>query len=328
MPHDHGPDEKPHEHGGNCSSGCSHGGKPLGLAAHDDHDDHHDKSHHHGVCGHDHSDGSSFEHGHDEDSHHQHHHMHDKPENYNYGVLKTLFSKSGIDPDGWLECHRSKAVLGAAAALAAVEYQTTGATSMSSSLAMIFGTALVAHDASEDLMESAGQLNESHNISSGVVGMGVGAAHTASEGFLSVSSQMSGYEDIAVATVGIVGGYQGLSDFNIPATLQWATTEGKVQLSAFVGSAAAITAAVHPWSAKQLARADNFVAGLAEKRFEGVSNWLRNDGTKLSKVAAAPLLAGALTYYAANTLPVCHAHDEFMHCFDRNVEIQIDPSFD
>ena len=485
----------------------------------------------------------------------EHHHHDDKPENYNYGVLKTLFSKAGIDSDGWLERHRSKAVLGAAAALTWAEYQTTGSASMGSSLAMIFGTAMVAHDASEDLMEAAGQLNESHNISTGVVGMSVGAAHTASEGLLSVTSQMSGNENIAiattmgsnvshiplmagmagvigalsidksyawkmnaafmggvtgafgyqiatgdfnpwmsagtaaagatyllwrvragqtcavhgdgcghvhhgqkdetdyisvsyardiahkikniepdktfsnlarrvkstkqkisnvsiptleqattklknigqaishenvvklgtsltalglsahvlgdnvirlaehggmsttavgatvaalafalpeliltgkaaakkdgemawgavtgctVATVGIVGGYQGLSGFDVPASLSLATTEGKVQMAAFAGSAGAIIAAVHPWSAKQLARADNAIATLFENRMQSVANWLRNDGTKLSKVVAAPMVGLALTYYAASTLPVCHSHGEFMHCFDKN----------
>lgn len=518
--------------------------------------------HDHGHHSHDHSSHGKHAHGHacsdkckhgDHKHDDEHPHSHDGPENHNYGGLKYLFSKVGVEPDGWLERHRSKAVLAAAAALAWVEYKTTGATSLTSTFSMITGAAIIAHDASEDLMEATGQLNETHNISTGVVGMGVGMAHTVSEGLLSANAQISGYEDVAiattmgsnvshiplmagmagvigalsidkyyaykmnavfmggvtsafgyqvatgdfnpwlsagtiagggtyllwrvsagqtcavhgdgcshpshgpknetdyisvpywtglakkiknanygeaytrlverventgekianlsapsqeevstkikkigkavthenviklgtslgalgisahvlgdnvirlaeqggisatamgatvaalafalpeliltgkaaakkdgemawgavtgctVATVGIVGGYQGLNDFDIAPSLQWATTEGKVQMAAFAGSAAAIIAAVHPWTAKKLARADNFFADVTEKRFKGVSNWLKNDGHKLSKVAAAPMLAGALAFYFFNTQPNCHWHgnSEEPHC--------------
>jgi Ca2+/Na+ antiporter len=572
MPHDDSEhdDNKPHVHDENC--GCSiHGGglkytppeerakhnhAGPGLAAkmvamskgeHDhshSHDDHH---HGHSHCGHDHHD-------------HDHHH-HSEDQSFNHGILKTLFSKANIADDSFLSRHRSKIVLGASAALAAIETQTTGSSTLGA-LGMMFGAAAVAHDATEDLMETTGKLTASHKISSGVVGMGVGAAHTASEFFLSAFSDAStsdmvvattmgsnvshiplmagmagvigavsidklyaykmntvamagvtgafayqiatgdfnpylsagmagaglGYlrwrvkagqtcavhgdacghnhghadetdyisieyaretakkiknikpgemlerlnervketrdkfanvtmptreevttklkkvgkaishENIVnlgaslgalgvsahilgdnvirlaeqgnlsttamgataaalafalpeliltgkaaakkdgemawgavtgctIATVGIVGGYQGLSGLDVPAALDLATTEGKVQMAAFVGSAATIIAAVNPWVADKLAKVDNAAADLFEGKFQGVSNWLRNDGTKLSKVAAAPMVAAALTYYAASTLPVCHSHDNgFMHCFDRGVQTQVDPN--
>ncbi len=130
-----------------------------------------------------------------------------------------------------------------------------------------------------------------------------------------------------IATVGIVGGYQGVSDFEIPANLSLSITEGKVQMGAFLGSAAAIIAATHPKVAGHLAKADNAVADWLERqsfldKANKVSNWLRNDGTKLSKVAAAPMLAAALTYYATNTQPNCHWHgnQDSLHCMTENLE--------
>ncbi len=144
----------------------------------------------HPTCGHDHQ-----ECGHD---HHDHqHNHHNKSVSYNHGILKKIFSLN--DADGFLEQHRNKIILTAAGTLAAIEYHTTS-TSVAGTLAMTFATAAVAHDASEDLLEATGKLKETHNISSGLVGVGVGLAHTMSEGFLSANAQFSGYEDIAIAT--------------------------------------------------------------------------------------------------------------------------------
>lgn len=516
-----------HQDNHDTHSGCEHR-----------HDHHTHKHETHSTCNH-------HNHSHD----HKHHHDHtnkEKPENYNYGTLKYLFSKIENDETNWLERHRSKAILAAAGTLAAIEYHTANTTSLTSSLALIFGATVVAHDASEDLMEATGKLNETHQISSGVVGMGVGMAHTVSEGLLSVSSQVSGYEDLAIsatmgsnvshiplmagmagiigavsidklyaykmnavamasvtsafayqiatgefnpylssgmvgagigylgwrvkagqtcavhgdacghthnqnidetdyistsywkkiaenvknitpdkalerltgtvqrtknalskislkplihenittlatslvalgvsahvlgdnviklaeqggisatamgatvaalafalpeliltgkaamkkdgemawgaitgctiATVGIVGGYQGLSNFDIPASLSLATTEGKVQMAAFAGSAATIIGATHPKIAGKLAKLDNATANWLEKndlikRAGKVSNWLRNDGTKLSKAVATPMLASAITFYALNTQPNCHWHgnSDVPHCID------------
>ncbi len=508
---------------------------------------------------HDHSDDEHNGCGH---SHHHHHH-HDNPVSYNHGILKKTLSMAGSD-NGFLDKHRNKVILAAAGTLAAIEYHTAS-TSIAGTLAMVFATTAVAHDASEDLLESTGKLKDTHNISSGVVGMGVGLAHTMSEGFLSASAQMSGYQDVAIsstmgsnvshiplmagmagvigalsidkysaykmnavfmggitgafgyqiatgdfnpylsagsigagalyliwrvragqtcavhgdacghshdgekdetdyisfsywsdlakkikgvklddavskltqsvksvkdkisnmtlltrdaigercsnltkalshenvltvgtslaalglsahvlgdnviklaeqgglsatatgatvaalafalpeliltakaawkkdgemawgavtgctiATVGIVGGYQGLNGFDIPASLSTLTQEGQVQMGAFLGSAAAIIAATHPTVARQFAKADNMVADWLERqdfvdKANKVSNWLRNDGTKLSKVVAAPMLAAAITYYATNTQPNCHWHgnDEAPHCIGEEVEL-------
>ncbi len=167
-------------------------------------------NHHHVVgvsnynkkgCGHDHSYDHEHHkwcsHGHHHD-HHHHHHDHD-PISYNHGILKKTMVFAGAQPDGFLERHRSKIVLAAAGTLAAIEYHTTS-TSVAGTLAMIFASTAIAHDASEDLMESTGKLKETHNISSGVVGMGGGLAHTMSEGFLSASAHISGYEDVAIST--------------------------------------------------------------------------------------------------------------------------------
>ncbi len=126
-----------------------------------------------------------------------------------------------------------------------------------------------------------------------------------------------------IATVGIVGGYQGVNNFEIPASLSLNITEGKVQMGAFLGSAAAIIAATHPKAAHHLAKADNAIADWLERqefidKANKVSNWLRNDGTKLSKVVAAPMLAAAITYYATNTQPNCHwdGNNDVPHCLN------------
>jgi len=160
-----------------CGAGCE--GHHSHSHGHDDHHHSHDHSHHH----------------------HHHDHSHDGPETFNYGTLTSIFSLAGVKADSWLERHRSKFVLGAAGALAGFEYLTTGATSQASQIFMIAGAGLVAHDASEDLMEATGKLNESHNLSTGVVGLGVGVAHTVSEGLLTLTSKMSAYEDVAVSTI-------------------------------------------------------------------------------------------------------------------------------
>jgi Ca2+/Na+ antiporter len=530
---------------------CGHTDKKPSDSTHSCASEGDEKVHvHDSGCGH---------HGHSHD--HSHYHSHDGPESYNHGILKKIFSKAGA---AFLERHRSKLVLGAAAALAAIEYKTTGTTSVSGALGMVFGATMVAHDASEDLMEAAGKLNETHNISSGIVGMSVGAAHTVSEGLLTVSSKVSGYEDMAVATtmgsnvshiplmaglagvigavsidkpyaykmnsvfmggvtgafayqilsgdfnpwmsagtigagaaylawrvsagqtcavhgdacgshnhgsknetdyislsyfkdttnkiknitidgaasrlsdsikgakeklsnismpstdriksklntawkavshenivtlatslgalgvsahvlgdnviklaeqggisatatgatvaalafalpeliltakaalkkdgemawgavtgctvatVGIVGGLQGLGDFDVPASLNWATTEGKVQMGAFIGSAGAIIAATHPKVAGKLTKIDNAAADLLENKFKRVSDWLRNDGTKLSKIAAAPMLASAIAFYALNTQPNCHWHgnSDVPHCVGKTAPSDQEP---
>ena len=535
----------PHGQPGHVCSGHHHDDEHDHNHDHDHEHGHSHGDHHHGHshCGHDHSDGSSC--GHD------HHDHHSEDQSFNHGILKTLFSKANIADDSFLSRHRSKIVLGASAALAAIETQTTGSSTLGA-LGMMFGAAAVAHDASEDLMETTGKLTTSHKISSGVVGMGGGAAHTASEFFLTAFSDASAYNDMVVATtmgsnvshiplmagmagvigavsidklyaykmntvamagvtgafayqiatgdfnpylsagiagaglgylrwrvkagqtcavhgdacghnhghgdetdyisveyaretakkvknikpgkmlerlnervkatrekftnftmptreevttklknvgkaishenivnlgaslgalgvsahllgdnviklaeqgglsatamgataaalafalpeliltgkaalkkdgemawgavtgctiatVGIVGGTQGLMGFDIPASLDLATTEGKVQMAAFAGSAATIIAAVNPWVADKLAKVDNAAADILENRIKGVSNWLRNDGTKLSKTAAAPMLAAALSFYALNTQPNCHWHgnSDAPHC--------------
>lgn len=550
-----------------CSDkSCDHEqAKASGAHSHEGHpctSDHHDEHADHGGCNHDEHKGCNHHHhddGHDHEGCGHDHHHHHEAESYNHGILKKVYSMAGVDPDGFFEWHRSKAVLAAAGTLAAIEYHTMN-TSVAGTLAMIFGSAAVAHDASEDLMEATGKLKETHNISGGLVGVGVGAAHTVSEGWLTVSSQFSGYEDVAIsttmgsnvshiplmagaagligavsidkysaykmnsvammgvtggfgyqiataefnpyisagmvgvgaayllwrvragqtcavhgdacghvhegekdetdyistsywrdlakkvknieagdvlsrlsqtvqtvkdkifdlslmthhemlswshkavkavshenivtvatslaalgvsahvlgdnvmtlaeqgglsatatgatvaalafalpeliltakaawkndgemawgavtgctiATVGIVGGYQGFGDFDVPANLSLDITEGKVQMGAFLGSAAAIVLATHPKIARQFAKADNAVADWFEKqafldKTNRVSNWLRNDGTKLSKVVAAPMLVAAMAYYATNTQPNCHWHGnrDFPHCIN------------
>ncbi|MFK7839918.1 MAG: hypothetical protein AB8B83_06255 [Bdellovibrionales bacterium] len=73
---------------------------------------------------------------------------------------------------------------------------------------------------------------------------------------------------------------------------------------------------------------EKFMNGIA--RF---SNSLRDgiEQRKLSKLAmpktvAAGMLATSLAALTINTLPVCHRHGEFQHCFDPNAQIEIDPS--
>ena len=473
---------------------------------------------------------------------------------HSHSALAWAFSKVGLKEDSWLQRHRGKIVLGATSALAAFEYGTTGAVSMSSQLAMVFGAAVLAHESSEELMESVDRLKESHNINSGVIGVAAGAAHTASEFLLSAFATTGNYSDMVVATtmgsnvshiplmvgvaatigavsidrfsaykmnsaaiaavtgafgyqiatgefnpylsagmvgaafgylhwrvragqtcethdhchnhshnhahddkdyislsywrdaakglklpkpnqalkglnksvqsvketlsslsltslkqigtriksagqsaihpnivalttsltalgfsahilgnnvvkiaeqqgatatamgatvaalafalpeliltgkaalkkdgemawgaitgctiatVGIVGGYQGLSGFEIPTSLGLAFKEGKLQMAAFAGSAAAIVSFANPWTARQLAKVDNIFAKIFEKRYQNVSDWLRNDGTKIPKIAAAPMLVAALSFYAYGTLPICHSHGNWVHCLER-----------
>jgi len=541
-------DNSPHKKSENNAPAPHNDNHPM--CGHNHHEEHHDHSDHN-ACTHN----------------HHHNHEHDNSANYNHGILKNVFSRNKVDPDSLLEKHRNKIILTAAGALSALEYHTTN-TSVAGTLTMIFASAALAHDASEDLLEATGKLKETHNISSGVVGVGVGLAHTVSEGLLSASAQLSqdpiyqgsviattmgsnvshiplmagtagvigalsidkysaykmnavfmggitgafgyqvatgafnpylsasmvgagglyllwrvkagqtcavhgdscghahddekdetdyisfaywrglakkvkninpndttsrltqGVKDIkerlsqrslptlneisikskefakaishdnvvtvatsltalglsahvlgdnviklseygglsataigatvgalafalpeltltakaawkkdgemawgavtgcTIATVGIVGGYQGLSNFEVPASLSLDITEGKMQMSAFLGSAAAIIAATHPKAAHHLAKADNAIADWLERqqfidKANKVSNWLRNDGTKLSKVVAAPMLAAALTYYATNTQPNCHWHgnEEVPHCPDEFEDI-------
>ncbi|MAE50835.1 MAG: hypothetical protein CMH27_03390 [Micavibrio sp.] len=169
----------------------------------------HDHKHHeHSSCGHEHGHGHGHEHGHEHDhapsnDNHHHHHGHDhgrKEINYNNGILKYTFSKVNGRAGNWLNKHRRKIVLGAAAATAAIEYSLTNST-MGSSLALLFAGAAIAHDASEDVMEATGELKKTQNLSSGVVGTAVGATHTLAEGLFSLSATMQGNSDIAVSSV-------------------------------------------------------------------------------------------------------------------------------
>lgn len=182
----------------------------------------HKHSHDHGECGHEHHGfcshghhGTNGAHGHrhdsDRDGHrsnlfactpvdHHHEQQNKKPVNYNNGLLKFAFSKVNGKVGVWLNRHRRKIILGAAATTAIVEYSLTNST-MYSSLAMLFAGAAMAHDASEDIMEITGELKESQNLSSGVVGTAVGFTHTLAEGLFSLSASIQGNSDIAVASV-------------------------------------------------------------------------------------------------------------------------------
>lgn len=173
------------------------------------HEHHHENNDNHAHCNHDHKDHkhSSCGHGHDHapsndnDHHHGHGHDHGHKEiNYNNGILKYAFSKVNGRAGNWLNKHRRKIVLGAAAATAAIEYSLTNST-MGSSLALLFAGAAIAHDASEDVMEATGDLKKTQNLSSGVVGTAVGATHTLAEGLFSLSATMQGNSDIAVSSV-------------------------------------------------------------------------------------------------------------------------------
>jgi Ca2+/Na+ antiporter len=119
-----------------------------------------------------------------------------------------------------------------------------------------------------------------------------------------------------VATVGIVGGYQGLSGFEVPQSLSFLTIEGKVQMGAFLGSAATIIAATSPWGARILASIDNWFADRLKNKWERASGWLRNDGTKISKASAAAMTAAAIAFYMTSTLPICHSHGKIYHCYN------------
>lgn len=192
--HDHDHDHKhdhPHPHPPANDNPYSH-----------DHDHKHDHKHDHN-CGHDHHDHHDHDHGHHHHDHDHHHHDHDhdhKEVSYNNGILKYAFSKVSGRAGEWLNKHRKKIVLGAAAATAAVEYSLTNST-MFSSLALLFAGAAIAHDASEDIMEVTGELKKTQNLSSGVVGTAVGATHTLAEAMFSLSSTLQGNSDIAVSSV-------------------------------------------------------------------------------------------------------------------------------
>lgn len=168
---------------------------PVTLNNHNEHG--HDQS-----CGHDHHDHAECDHkhnhGHDHDDiNHSH-----EPESvsYNHGLLRYVFSKVSGGTGEWLQRHRRKILLGGAAAIAALEYKLTSST-MLSSMGLLFAGAAVAHDASEDIMEVTGELKDSQNLSSGVVGTAVGFTHTLSEGLFSLSSTVQGNSDIAVSSV-------------------------------------------------------------------------------------------------------------------------------
>lgn len=158
---------------------------------------------HHGACSHDHhnhgDDHSTCSHGHHDHYDHDHNHD-DKPVSYNHGLLKYAFSKVSGEAGEWLQRHRRKILLGAAAATAAIEYKLTSSTTLSS-LGLLFAGAAVAHDASEDIMEVTGELKDSQNLSSGVVGTAVGFTHTLSEGMFSLFSTVQGNSDMAVSSV-------------------------------------------------------------------------------------------------------------------------------
>lgn len=174
---------------------CSHGHKHHHNTDHDHsyghghscgHDHHHD---HEGGCGHDHHD-------------HDHHNHHEEQQeiSYNNGILKAAFSKVSGRVGNWLNKHRKKIVLGAAAATAVIDYALTNST-MGSSLALLIAGAAIAHDSSEDIMETTGELKKTQNLSSGVVGTAVGATHTLAEGIFSLSASVQGNSDMAVASV-------------------------------------------------------------------------------------------------------------------------------
>ena len=189
--HDHTHEHCEHRHHDTSSHGHGHG---HGHA-------HGNKNHHHG-CGHNletPKNPHATDHNHSHQHRHQHHHSHETV-TYNNGILKYVFSKVNGKTGRCLNDHRRKILLGAAAATAAIEYSLTHST-MVSSLAMVFAGAAIAHDASEDIMEVTGELKETQNLSSGVVGTAVGFTHTMSEGLFSIFSTVQGHSDIAVASV-------------------------------------------------------------------------------------------------------------------------------
>lgn len=167
MSHDHDKNnEHQHTHGGSCG--------------------HHSHDHHEG-CGHAHE-----THSHDEAP--------AAKKSYNHGILQFAFSRVSGASGEWLNKHRRKIVVGAAVTTAAAEYAITNST-LFSSAALLFAGAAVAHDASEDIMEVTGELKESQNLSSGVIGTAVGFTHTLSEGVFSLLSSAQGNSDIAVSSV-------------------------------------------------------------------------------------------------------------------------------
>lgn len=190
--HDH---KHPHLNGHNC--GHDHG-NGSGFKC----DDTTGEASTHSGCsheGHDHHDHSNCGHGHSADGH-SHHHGHDDEKSHHNGALKFIFSKVGGLPGEKLKRHRKKIVLGATAVLAGIEYKTTG-TSLISAWLMTGAAALVAFEASEDIMEATGNLNKSQGLAAGVVGMGVSVVHSLSEAFLTVASKAGDYTDLAVTSV-------------------------------------------------------------------------------------------------------------------------------
>ncbi len=119
---------------------------------------------------------------------------------YNNGVLKYLFSHIDGRSGEWLERHRQKALIGLASTTAVIDYMLTNSSTVSSLALLVLATA-IAHDASEDTIEITGDLKESQNLSSGVVGTAVGFGHTVSEGVFSSLATIGGNTDLAVSSV-------------------------------------------------------------------------------------------------------------------------------
>lgn len=174
-------DHKHHEH--QHGSGCSHG---------------HEEHEHGPGCNHDHS-----EHTHGSGCSHDH----EKPD-YNHGVLKRIFSKANGTMGQLVNKHRRLILLGTGITAAVGDYVLKAnqihidpTTYMTATGALLAGGAWLTHDASEDVIESAGKLKESQNLSSGIVGTAVGFGHTLSEGAFSMLGTMQGYGDMAVSSV-------------------------------------------------------------------------------------------------------------------------------
>lgn len=132
--------------------------------------------------------------------HHLHAHSDQHDHSSNHGFLKAVFSRVNGKAGEWLRRNRRAVVLGAAATCAVAEMAITKNT-MLSSLMLLFAGAAIAHDASEDAMESIGKLKDSQNLSPGVVGTAVGFGHTLGEAALSAVSSAQGASDLAVSSV-------------------------------------------------------------------------------------------------------------------------------
>ena len=132
--------------------------------------------------------------------HHSHAHSDQHDHSSNHGFLKAAFSRVNGKAGEWLRRNRRAVVLGAAATCAVAEMAITKNT-MLSSLMLLFAGAAIAHDASEDAMESIGKLKDSQNLSPGVVGTAVGFGHTLGEAALSAVSSVQGASDLAVSSV-------------------------------------------------------------------------------------------------------------------------------